>query len=821
MKRTVLIAMAVLMVVSLAVDADAYSPRAKRLLRGTKIQGLLYGVALPGNGEPPVAYLLNFETTPMEVRMVVAFDGKEMWSSADVDSGDASMKLVEPAGNYSYVQTRSVELPYDLQAFDGDDVTIHAWTYESGKVGVHQSKVVTFDLPGEIKHAIVRSNRSATNLAPIYAEYQAHGATDIQYGTGAEADIHFAWAQLDEVDWDGVDNRNSSQALLSSLDDRYLMEPNGAEDRRWLVYLPFEEIIPAGSTVLDARWNNNNFGSMYQSRGDTLMAVLMGNAGDGLWHAASNDGAWHGEQQCHWTTWKNQIQGSDDYIDTGNRDDMIAYGAPTTSVPWSPAIESRTCYYDWGRWLQATSEPHATFGFDGQSAARFLDGDWYAWKLNRLVQKVVDGETNNGILLTWVKAGATQSTFSPQHPGSAASTELPFFTISWIEGVPYQPFMPLAADGKEADGIVTFTTDDGIFAANEAWIPEFTSRGLGYSIFMQGEWIGYGEDFYADAADLMNWRLDGMEVSTHGIIGYEMTSYDTLGTALAHWTPDMAIGYGLPEQYGGFDQMLMDMNPYWLFDPDYVNEWGEGPIFGPGFASDPYVGKTYSVNLGYTAHATLLSAKRNGYLQVRRIGMSHVNVRENTFPLGDWYDYCALTSQPALPGGYTFDPPGTPIAATPADTCYATFPPHNPRKIFNYMAYLNTCITNDLVGGDTDTPSQATVVQAFRNRMTGMAANNIRLVSFYTHDNKIPAGQFTEGMTATEMGWILDEALARNQAVLRLADFGRWRVSKIIPMDAPAGWTFDEWPGRKDGGIYGRLSWVDACKLSGVRRQGS
>jgi hypothetical protein len=742
--------------------------------------GVKVAASLAGNGEAPSITLKVNLGVDVAAKLAYMFDGKEMWSSADIAYNNALEDTTATAAKIR----ETFDLPWDTYAFDGD--SLHVWVTlynEDGDAFFTHNEGFAFDLPGEIKHAIVQASNVGSISTDLYDQYVAAGATE--YDLIDEVD--YAWVALDETDWDGWDNISANNWSLTGVDPGYTLPVDGGETRLLLARAALEDIIPAGSTVLDARFNVHAASNIYYGTPDSLVAILNTQPGDNLWWQSDNIGGWSGEAGCTFSSWKYQIQGYDDTVDAANATAMQAAGYPATSEgEWD--LDNRTSYWDWGIPMFA-NEPRSDTGF---AALRWADGECYGWPIGPLVQRAVNGETHNGILYTWRDADrTTQVTHSVQHSGSVVTAELPYYTVSWIEGVPYDPVYPDGPSGHEAVAVMVFTSDDGRVTDNDNWVAEFQERGLRYTLGLQHQ--SFDDPNYPTTADALRWIDAGMDIANHSRHGWNTTEWDTTGTfdgLINNWA-------GLPAEcdtftrYGEMDQYVLDYHPCWMQDR-----------LG-------YTPRTSITNLGVTTLPAVWATNRMGYGLVRRTSYNNATV-DGSWPNGGWYYYGIYTSDPAD------------VSVVP-DTTYTAWPAHNALQPWLLHIYTPSAITNELVGARDVTLTDAQIAANVKRKLATIVGRRIGALAFFSHDEKGASYIDQNGITAAEMAVVLDAVEDLNVAVLAQDEFDAWRRSLVYGIATPSTWgSHSDWHSTDPSDMHHvRLRWVKAAQVQGIKRQGS
>jgi len=316
-----------------------------------------------------------------------------------------------------------------------------------------------------------------------------------------------------------------------------------------LVYVPFEDIIPANSTIVSASINTASSGNYYWAAGDTMIATLMDNPNDQYWYTQ---------------------KGIPDHADWGEaswrRQKTSAYGAGAVNAnPWVPELNLRTKVWDYGKVSDWTGSTETGGGFIPTQRNKPI-------RITNCVQAAVNGRVNNGLLLSYHENNPAAYVYRHYNWDRLSNTTVnnrtPYIVIKYITKKYQSPYP------SNSDIAVQLSTDDFI-VDNDDWIPVFQAHGAKYTIFGSRVHVDAANIYQADMGKILDWRNAGMEIGTHSY-------YHKLTYGLAFW-----------EQQAGsitqavLDSISRDARPDWLYalaDSADGNRRESDPLFGKSIA---------------------------------------------------------------------------------------------------------------------------------------------------------------------------------------------------------------------------------------------
>ncbi len=303
-----------------------------------------------------------------------------------------------------------------------------------------------------------------------------------------------------------------------------------------LLWCPLERFVPPGSHVISAEICLSALGrqGIYSaSPRDTLAAVLLAQEGDGRWVRGPRFLA-PGYGRHATASWNNQVQPARPGMGVTT---AVGYAAaPSDSFPWQPPLDERVRTLDFG----PRGRGHV-FNVD-----RFALVDYavhFRVDITRTAQLVANGRAvNRGGWLLVLLSGQSGSAFVRFRTFADRDPRLwPFVRVVYED----RPWAGPWPGGREI--AYTFTSDDGLTKANDAWSEVFAEMGLGFTAFVSQAHQGVGQDITLrwDKEDLACWSRRGVEIGSHGRTHPEY--------------PGLA---GLP--YESYEDLVHRLDPSWI-----------------------------------------------------------------------------------------------------------------------------------------------------------------------------------------------------------------------------------------------------------------
>jgi hypothetical protein len=415
--------------------------------------------------------------------------------------------------------------------------------------------VFTTQDPAHIVYPTSATHGDSLRIQDLQA---AVASADAVYRLGTGYDIaSFAYSELDHVAANGYKDPSGLQCGLTSdggeirNNVRYLnLRFPQATRRAEMFYIPWENYIPQGSTIVSAMLNVEHSQNNYMAYTDTLVAVQMSNPSDNDWYKIKGVGSNYTDYaHASWSLQQSANGG--------------AWGGPE-GHPWVPALDDRKNLWSWGAINDWTGSTTAL------SPGYLPSRTNMQIKLTNCVQSVVAGGVNNGILLAYGENFLGGGNFKHYHwddSGSAAG-RTPYVVVTYRTAQYTPPF-------GTSDWAFMANTDDGKFACNAAYTDTFLAHGGKFTIFMAKRQINSGSGA-CTPAQLVNFHTKGMEVGNH-------SRYHKDPWGLTHWSHE----YTMPDTASAaWDSLKFDVQPKWMYAmaDTIVGDLRGSPRFAKSFA---------------------------------------------------------------------------------------------------------------------------------------------------------------------------------------------------------------------------------------------
>jgi len=599
-------------------------------------------------------------------------------------------------------------------------------------------------------------------------------APDVVAEMGTDCD--FAWAYLRADSRDGCATYFTSSTAFCACPKDWTLAPNQAMT---LTYVPFEQYIPANSTILSAKLCVIAKNSWYMGARDSLIVTSLCDDSIQDWWTSKGVGA--NPNQAH-ASWNHPVQGLDDCTDISL---LQSRGYPECSSgtwQWNNL--------DFHLWDLGRSQL-SRFRGDECDGNGYCDEDcgWAAFQnghdieieMRRLVQAIVNGEENRGQVLLNLDEGTSPLSYyyhwdtsgEGGNLGGAPTDYAPFWVITYTD-TPYSSYLP---DNHE--GAMVFTTDDGIRNANLAYVQAYDDAGLPplFGLYLAEVHVADNENrfTFADLADL---RCQGVEIGSHsrwhagdpdqprdGLTVYDPNDY---GIVSEYWRGMPASELSLNAT--GWDSLLVDTDPIWLYE-------GLEQATGHSYVDDPYVGKGLAFPCQQFDMPVIRALLYHDY-KYFRCGIA------NTF-------YSNSEEQAYL---RRFTLPWMEKMYSPADSVRVYCPTNN--EPFNAMGLpltLELVTLEERVNHD-----ESSVKEWARHRMEVLMAQDLAggILSIYSHD--MPdggTGWYIANLDPQWLTWILEEYLSmENVWICRPRDLNDWIRNTTVPLNTPSEWLVnDSW----------------------------
>lgn len=529
--------------------------------------------------------------------------------------------------------------------------------------------------------------------------------------------------------------------------------------RALLTYVDLMSVIPANAHIVSAAINVTILDSDVVagfSRVDSVSTVLMSRPGDDVWH--QHHGLANGLSHYAYANWNYQVLG----VDQGGN---AARGHPASSQgAWNPPLDSRAEFWDYGDWFDWCSTPR-TIGVDSL----------YSIDITDCVQGVVNGAMNNGFF-TYIMNSDIYANWDfgvGLWEGTSATTRAPWITIKYVT----QPYTAPYPDG--AEWAFVFSTDDEAAYSNHVYTRLFAERNMGYTIYVREDQVG--RTGYAPWDSLIAWHDQGMEIGSHSRFhwatrpdGTPLTQPNAakawygLNTYFSRWgdVGSFVPGATLAQCTTGFDSLLVDTDPKWLYD-------GAFNAIQDSLRSDPNWGKSLATPGNVFRPEVLKATQMHNYRAVRS-GQS--------YPL--------VLADGNRPAGFK----ALYFRGNDTDTLWAGMIGHNQRQPRNLVCQATNYASFEFVGPKADTAFVGhldSVRVNFRRAVKIARAQNVNVINLFTHALKSDR-VYQHGINADELSALLDVVEEENGWAARASDFGRWNQQWATPMGTPLAYAQDD-----------------------------
>jgi len=586
-------------------------------------------------------------------------------------------------------------------------------------------------------------------------------AADFVYELGTGLDVpEFSYSVIDSAVPAGYDPANNwfniqpPPRLLGSNPQAHDIGFNYSAQSAILMYIPFEDYIPATSTIVSADWYAVAWGSSGYTLGDSLYATLMTNPGDSAWYTSKDITSWNNLSHA---AWRRQIstRGGD------------ADWAADNSDPWSPVLTDRDYYWDWGDYWDISG---------GGIVDNFIPADGvHHGSLRNCVQGAVNGAVNNGIILT----GGEKSTSSQQwrtYGWDEVGTNVnksPWITIKYITKRYQKPF-------GASDWAMVMSTDDGVLAANTQYVANMKTHGGALTVFFSERHFGVAG--YSDMDSLMIWLdRDRMEVDPH-------SRYHLQTEGLREWQPADTTS-------ALYDSLKFDATPEWFY--------ARADSFdGNQRRSDPYFAKSMALPNNELSPFVLRAVADMGYVQVR-VGQTAGAGTNNPLVPEEWRYKFLSNERPAV---------------TDSLYAGKAWPnQREPRNMLGlpYTMGVNTIVGELANTTITEADVKHNMRRAI-NHIRGDGRGVLSL--FWHDFKTAPTGTYAEGVDSEEHLWMLEVVDELGGRYMRVSEYGRHIKATATAIATPAAYSqVDTFKFTADDRVWFLPDGVDGGLINGVK----
>lgn len=611
---------------------------------------------------------------------------------------------------------------------------------------------------GSVATVVLAPNFSIQHRRPEFGRDMNAAGASRQLVLGSAVD--WAYDQLVENDdteaysfsYDRWNLRSSPTMSYPPLDHAV----NVAGRRAFLTYVDFLSALPPNAQIVSAALNVTVVDADVTagfSRVDSVSTVLMSQPGDSVWH--QHRGLVSGLNHYSYANWNYQVLGTDQGGIAGRGHPAVSQGA------WNPPLDSRVEFWEYGDWFDWCSTPR-TIGVDSLFSIDITD----------CVQGIVNGAANNG-LLTYIMNSDGNASWDfgvGLWEGTSASTRAPWITIKYVT----RPYVSPFPDG--AEWAFVFSTDDQVAHANHIYSDLFAERDMAYTIYTRADAVGFAR--YATWGDLLAWHAQGMEIGSHSRYHWGTRPDGTpfvqpnaskawygLNTYFSKWgdVGTFSPGAGFAQCTTGFDSLLVDSDPSWLYDGAYA-------AIQDSLRSDPYWGKSLATP-GNVYRAEVIKATQvHGYRAVRTGQSSAMTLADGNRPSG----FRAIYFRGAA-----------------TDTIWSGLVGHHQRQPRNLVWQATNYASYDFVGPKADTAFAGhidSVKVNFRRAVKIARAQNVNVINLFTHSLKSDRS-YQYGINPDEMAAILDVVEEEGGWAARSSEYGRWLQQWATPVPTPSAYA--------------------------------
>lgn len=572
----------------------------------------------------------------------------------------------------------------------------------------------------------------------VGAASRADSARTVRLGTGFACPT-FAWTTLDQGDQDGFygsqfwymkDSMRQRVKADSTVVLRQKIGNTSGSRQAMLFYIPFENHIPAGSTVVSASVNFASYNALTFSYLDTMISVLMDKSTDDEWYKVKGGTGLNAASA-------NYAKASWLYQNDTNASGTVWGGSQANA--WTPTLADRKYYWGMGDYSDWSSTEKGQAATD--TLARRSN---VACDITDCVQQAVAGHTNNGIMMLLNRTSTVETQRLPfgWDNYSSAINRTPYVVVKYITKRYQPPF-------GTSDLAFVFTTDDYIESANSAFTDTFNAHGGVYTMFGARKHVDHSGGKQSGMDSLLTWLGQGFEIGTHS-----RQHRDPAG--LTYWEQSRP---GKVWDQTARGQVWFDAEPLWLHAL-------ADSATGDSLKSHPQFGKSMALPNNTISMGVQRVLSDLGYLSVRGNSAS-------TYDRSKYYTL--LTWAPAY-----------------GDTLLQ-IPQQSQRRPRNVMMLPYAMTANYFVGPPSRAACDADSVRHNMRRALYQWRGQGRCdFTMLTHDVKAtnPAYSgfgYADGIDPVELGAMLDVVDEIGARYMTASDLGRWRRVTAQAIDTPAG----------------------------------
>jgi len=488
-----------------------------------------------------------------------------------------------------------------------------------------------------------------------------------------------------------------------------------------LVYIPFQDYIPANSHIVSADINVSIVAGAPVSTSDTLIVSLMDKAGWDKWWLVKDVSTWDYYAHASWNL--QQSQGPAD-----------AWGG-TDAYPWVPDLDYCPKHWDVG----------AIADWTGNTTASIAAKAQFAIAATRCVQAIVNGSVNNGLMLNLQDLNIGDSSFLHYtwDTGTNQAKRMPYVVVKYITKR-YSP--PLGT----SEWAFVASTDDGKWEVNDAATDTFLAHGGKYTVFIaRQQLISEGSTTVSTPEQIVGFHTRGMEVGSH---------------SLKHIPP---MGLSDYHDAGRFDGMVMYNSAAWdslVEDADPAWMYAMADTIVGDLRASPSFGKSIALPNGGWSPEVTKACVEAGYKAIRTTSSGKTVDREKVYELST--HGAARGDTANIDGPYR----------------WARLRPQNVRLVGPNMEIVTTVGRAD--NAQITEAELDSVRQNMRRYIYSTLARGSNVASIFWHDVK-SSTLYSQGIEGPELGAMLDVVDEFGGRYMGMAEYGDWVMAGGTPIDTP------------------------------------
>ena len=498
----------------------------------------------------------------------------------------------------------------------------------------------------------------------------------------------------------------------------------GTSRKTGMFYIPFENYIPANSTIVSATLNVSLADNAYLSAAtDTIIAQPM-HANWNKWWLVKGAGAATNQAHASWSMQEDTKSGAW----TGSR-----------QYPWVPDLDYLPKFWDINPISDWSAPDTLVTGGNAVPAKRGLDID-----ITNSVQYFVNGNTNTGIMYNVSDLAEAVIQHYRWDTGTNPAGRTPYVVVKYITKAYQKPF-------GTSDWAFVFETDDWRAIANKAYADTMEARGGKMTMF--GAKTQIGTVGVNDATR----GLSVAELIDLHDAGHEMGSHSKFHTPAKGYHDRIVAGGGIAS--AAYDSMVVDYGPNWMYA---VADSG-----GRNLRSSPRWAKSFGAPVSELEAYAQRALTDHGWWAWRTL---------STYLTYDREKY------------YTLPRAGYRASADSSMTGAVTQYGRHVRNIKEQVPWDDCQrLVGPVDSTSTSLTHLPKVAKAMKRAVFQRRGNNTRVVYVFRHDLKSGgSGAYpTEGINADELGRLCYVTNLLGGRYMTAAELGQWYEDNSTPIDYP------------------------------------